>query len=81
MEGRFTIYPVGKTVKESKSGKREYWFASGKKTAENNGLMDKCNCFNFWTDKEYTFDFMKPVDAILDINGDFISVVEILNDD
>lgn len=78
MEGIFKVYPVGKSMKQSKSGKYEYWFTSGIPKAEQGGLLDKCNCFNFWSETEYTFDFMQPVTATLDINGDFISVVEII---
>lgn len=79
MVGQFTILPVGRREQKSKSGKYEYWFANGiKREGQHGALLDKCQCFNFWTEAEYNLEFMKPVQAILDVNGDFVTVVELL---
>lgn len=80
MEGKFIVYPLAKTMEKSKSGKFHYWFANGKQNPANGNLFDRCKCFDFWSDKDLQFSFMKPIEAILDVDGDFVKLISIVEE-
>lgn len=77
MIGLFKANVVGKNANASKSGKIKYFFINGI-SDEKTGLLDKCSSFEYWSDKEYDFEFMQPVTVELDIQGDFIQVLKII---
>ena len=76
MVGKFILYPVGMTT--SKKNKYQYTFLTG--ILEKPGqLLNKCESVSHWTDDKHNFEFMKPVNAIVDAQGDFTQVLEILS--
>lgn len=79
MVGKFQIYPVSKRLIKSKSGKTEYWFANGIQVkGQPDALLDRGQCFNFWAEAELPdLKFMQPVEALCDVNGNFVKVLEV----
>lgn len=78
MVGRFLVYPVGKNKDKSKSGKNCYTFLNGLRQKDSpNQLLDKCTSFTWWTDEDHDFKFMQPVNAVCDVSGDFVTVLEV----
>ena len=74
MKGQFSCYFVGRTQKESKSGKYKYLFVNGQKTEQ--GVLDPTPV-EFWSDTLFdNLQFMKPYAMILDVQGDFVSFVD-----
>lgn len=77
MIGRFNAVVVGKNSQASKKGKIKYVFLNGVYGGDNE-LIDKCSALEHWSDKDYDFKFMQDVTLELDIQGDFIQVLEII---
>lgn len=77
MVGKFQLYAVGKNAQPSKSGKYGYTFLSGVRPERKRGLLEKCEAITWWSDKSYDFNILQLVEALVEIRGDYINILEI----
>ena len=68
MKGKFTVYPVGKS-EPTKKGKRSYYFITGDYNKETGFFGMGTHGFDAWSSLNYDIEFMKPYEAILNVEN------------
>jgi hypothetical protein len=66
MKGKFTVYPVGKS-EPTKKGKRSYYFLTGDYDAKTGFFGLGTRGFDAWSSLNYDLQFMKPYEAVLNV--------------
>ncbi len=72
------MYVVGKNKEKSKTGKNCYTFLNGNVSNDPKALVDKCTTISWWTDRDLDLVFMQAVKARVEISGDFINVLDVV---
>lgn len=72
------LYAVGKNKEKSKSGKNCYTFLNGNVSDEPGELVDKCSSVSWWTDRDIDVHFMEQVRARVEIQGEYVSIIDLL---